>query len=327
MTYFYHAIFDSPYLPRDLEASSAQSAVTTLLGELWPCEDAVLVPSAAIVATLAKAGQSEAAVRAALSRLSRKGTLDVVKDGRQTSYQLSDEVRASIPASQVMTMCFGTYIRPWTGEWTIVVFSLPESERARRAELREWLRWLGFGPARDGVWIAPHANIDLTQEALRDVLPADGLIFKSSQLIGNINPSSLWPLDSLAVDYQRFIDSFRPAIYRLRAGSITPAEALKLWLTILCQWRCFPALDPDLPPSALPPDWPRREARSVFEAVHDETVLLASTLVRQTVAQYSSAAAEAVHPRTVAEIIAAQAEVGQFDINLAAIKQDIHDLV
>lgn len=303
MTYFYHAVYDSSYLPRDLEASSAQSAVVTVLGELWPCQDAVLVPSAAIVSVLERADLTATSVRAALSRLSRKRTLDVIKDGRHTLYRLSADVRATIPASQDMTMRFGAHEREWTGEWTIVVYSMPETERTKRSRLREWLRWLGFGPLHDGVWIAPHADLQLVQQAVSHILPPDGLLFRATLAAGEIDTSSMWPLATLAEEYGRFIDEFRPAVYRLRAGSVPPAEALRLWLTVLGRWRGFPTLDPDLPSSALPPDWPRREARHLFETVHDATVLLAAPLVSQIVGRFSPEAAASLRARTVAQVI------------------------
>ncbi len=299
MTYFYHSVVDSPHLPRDLEADSAQSAVISFLGELWPNTKPIAIPSAAIVAVLARVGLTETAVRAALSRMSRKGTLDVIKDGRQTLYRLSDEVLASIPASQVLTMGFGASERQWDGEWTVVVFSLPETQRDRRQALREWLRWLGFGPVRDGVWISPHADLAITERALRGLLPADGLLFKSVHVLGTVNPTEVWQLGELVGEYRRFIDEFRPYIYDLRAGAMAPVDAMRLWLTVLGRWRGFPTLDPDLPAGALPANWPRPEARRIFEAIHDATVPLVASLVRSIVADFSTDASEAVRGLSV----------------------------
>ncbi|WP_344751487.1 PaaX family transcriptional regulator [Gryllotalpicola koreensis] len=301
MTYFYHAVVDSPHIPRDLEADSAQSAVITLLGELWPSEQPIAIPSAAIVAALSRIDVTEAATRAALSRMHRKGTLDIIKDGRQTLYRLSDAVITSIPASQVLTMGFGAESRPWNGEWTVVVFSLPETQRDRRQALREWLRWLGFGPVRDGVWISPHANIELVQRALHGLLPSDGLVFRSAHIVGEVRPGDVWPLAEIEQAYRTFIDEFRPYIYSLRGGLVPPAEAMRLWITVLCRWRGFPTLDPDLPAAALPADWPRGEARRVFEAVHDATGPLVSMLMRSVIGEFSKTAAAAVRTLTVDE--------------------------
>ena len=150
MTYFYHSVVDSPHLPRDLSHDSTQNAVVTLLGEFWRYSPSLSVPSAALVDLLASMDVSAPAARAALSRLSRKGTLDVSRSGRNTGYSLSPAVAATIPASEMLTMTFGQHDREWDGDWTVIVFSIPETQRDQRQALRDWLRWLGFGPARDG---------------------------------------------------------------------------------------------------------------------------------------------------------------------------------
>jgi phenylacetic acid degradation operon negative regulatory protein len=38
----------------------------------------------------------------------------------------------------------------------VVVFSVPEEEIAQRRALRGALRWRGYAPPYDGVWVSPH---------------------------------------------------------------------------------------------------------------------------------------------------------------------------
>ena len=205
MTYFYHSVVDSPHLPRDLSHDSTQNAVVTLLGEFWRYSPSLSVPSAALVDLLASMDVSAPAARAALSRLSRKGTLDVSRSGRNTGYSLSPAVAATIPASEMLTMTFGQHDREWDGDWTVIVFSIPETQRDQRQALRDWLRWLGFGPARDGVWISPHADLELTKRTLTGLLPPDGLTFRSAHLSGTIEPFDVWPLAEIRDLYRTFI--------------------------------------------------------------------------------------------------------------------------
>jgi phenylacetic acid degradation operon negative regulatory protein len=139
VTYFYHSVVDSPHLPRDLSHDSTQNAVVTLLGEFWRYSPSLSVPSAALVDLLASMDVSAPAARAALSRLSRKGTLDVSRSGRNTGYSLSPAVAATIPASEMLTMTFGQHDREWDGDWTVIVFSIPETQRDQRQALRDWL--------------------------------------------------------------------------------------------------------------------------------------------------------------------------------------------
>ena len=84
---------------------------------------------------------------------------------------------------------------------------------------------------------------------------------------------------------------------------VSPAEALKLSVSLLGRWRGFPTVDPDLPREYLPADWPRRAARRLFVQVHDACVAPATEHVRSVVAKYDPAAAAAVQGLTVAEAI------------------------
>lgn len=303
MTYFYHSVVDSPHLPRDLGHDSTQNMVVTLLGEFWRYSPSLTVPSAALVDLLAGMDVSAAAARAALSRLLRKGTLEITRSGRTTAYSLTPAVAATIPASEMLTMTFGQYERAWDGEWTVITFSIPETQRDLRQSLRDWLRWLGFGPARDGVWISPHSDLELTMSTLSGLLPPDGLIFRSAHMTGTIEPAEIWPLAEIRELYATFIAELRPVVYRLREGMVAPAEALRLSVSLLGRWRGFPTVDPDLPREYLPDDWPRREARRLFVAVHDACVAPATEHVRNVVGRYDPEAAAAVQGLTVAEAI------------------------
>lgn len=303
MTYFYHSVVDSPHLPRDLGHDSTQNMVVTLLGEFWRYSPSLTIPSAALVDLLTSMDVSAAGARAALSRLLRKGTLDISRTGRTTAYSLTPAVAATVPASEILTMTFGQSERTWDGEWTVIVFSIPETQRDLRQALREWLRWLGFGPARDGVWISPHSDLELTKNTLAGLLPPDGLIFRSAHMTGTIEPSEVWPLAEIRDQYRKFISELRPVVYRLRAGMVGPAEALKLSVSLVGRWRGFPTVDPDLPREYLPDDWPRREARRLFVEVHDACVAPATEHVRAIVRKYDPAAADLAQGLTVAEAI------------------------
>lgn len=300
MTYFYHAVVDSPHLPRDLASDSAQSAITTLLGEMWPCEKRVPIPSSGLVSLLGTVGISEPAARTALARMVRRGTLELVRDGRRTSYRLTSQVALSIPRSEILTMGFGVHPRQWDGQWTMVLFSFPETQRDARRSLREWLTWLGFGPLRDGAWISPHANVEIVREAIAHLLPPDALVLRTAQVFGTVEADSVWPLAELATVYTEFESTFRPYIYRLRAEDISASATLQVWLQLLGRWRGFPTVDPDLPAAALPADWPRRAARRVFETLHDAAVPRVGALVRAHFAEYPEVA-DLVRPLTVDE--------------------------
>lgn len=98
-------------------------------------------------------------------------------------------------------------------------------------------------------------------------------------------------------------DELRPLVYRLRAGTVSPAEALRISITVLARWRGFPTVDPDLPASSLPPDWPRREARRLFTEIYDECTPLAELHVKNVIAKYDRDCADLVKGLTVEQTI------------------------
>lgn len=294
MTYYHHSIVDSPHLPRDLAVDSTQSLLVMMLGEFWPHQDPPWIPSAAVVEIMGHLGATEAATRAAMSRLGQRGTLVAQRQGRRTSCKLSAEVLATIPASEHLTMTFGATAPPWSGEWTMVIFSIPDDQRDRRDMLRAWLRWFGFGPWRDGVWLSPSADIGPVLESIADLFPQDGLIIRTREVVGSIDPATVWKLEEIRSGYTAFLERFRPEIYRFRAGDVAPVEALSLMLRLIGWWRRFPAMDPNLPSCMLPADWPTSEARRIFIGLYDAGMPVAARMVARVVARHDASAAEAV---------------------------------
>ena len=91
--------------------------------------------------------------------------------------------------------------------WSLVAFSIPEDNRAARDALRKQLRWRGFAPLYDGLWVSPrdHAaevigclkDLDITTgHRVRVDLGADGA--------ASI-PARAWDLDGLRQRYECFI--------------------------------------------------------------------------------------------------------------------------
>ena len=57
---------------------------------------------------------------------------------------------------------------PWDGQWHMVIYSVPESERGLREQLRKKLAWLGFGALSASVWLSPHERAGLLKDAFAD---------------------------------------------------------------------------------------------------------------------------------------------------------------
>src|SRR4051794_5269755 len=103
---------------------SSRELLIVIIGDFWHgCTTPV--PSAALVAMLAEFGISAANARAALSRLARRGTLTVTREGRHTFYRQTKETVAWAADRGRILMRFGLDWPEWDGRWTFVAFSLP----------------------------------------------------------------------------------------------------------------------------------------------------------------------------------------------------------
>jgi phenylacetic acid degradation operon negative regulatory protein len=272
-----------------------QRLLVTLLGDHWRGKSEHL-PSTAILRLLAEFGVSAQGARSALSRLVGRGLLVRSRRGRRTFYALTDGGLAMLDEGAQRIFGFGAGQSRWDGTWSVVAFSVAEADRHRRHLLRTRLRWLSFAPLYAGLWISPHPNLE---EAAK-VLEALGI--DNMTLFKGIVPSwgsrrgdflSAWDLDTLRSSYLRFLARYRPLQTRLRGGKLGPSEALVTRTRLMDEWRRFPREDPDLPDEFLPADWPRREARELFDQLFRELGPAADRRVADIVAEERSRAAAA----------------------------------
>jgi len=168
--------------------------------------------------------------------------------------------------------------------WSLVAFSIPEDRRAARDELRKDLRWLGFAPLYDGLWVAPRDHVEDVMARLKDLGISTATAFRATaagqDAAGDI-PSRAWDLDGLRARYERFISFAQQLRNSTAAGDVPPMDALVARTRVMDEWRAFPGLDPDLPAELLPDAWPRSGAREEFIACYDLLAPLATRRVRQ----------------------------------------------
>jgi phenylacetic acid degradation operon negative regulatory protein len=261
----------------------------TLLGDYWWRRTEPL-PSAALVALLAEFGVSDSAARAALSRLTRNQLLVTSKSGRRTVVRLSDRAARILDDGGSQIFSFGRTSRPWDGLWSLVAFSIPEQNRAARDSLRKQLRWLGFAPLYDGLWVSPRDHAVEVITLLAELGIATATAFRASTVPG-VSPDGLpqraWDLDNLQARYMAFIANTGRLREHTLAGRVSPVAALVARTRVMDEWRGFPELDPDLPGDLLPEAWPRAAARELFTTTYDLLGPLAAHRVRQIIARYS----------------------------------------
>lgn len=283
-----------------------QHLLTTLLGDYWYRREEHL-PSAALVRLAEEFGVSAVAARAALSRLARRGLLESAKRGRRTYYRLTDRADVVLTEGQAHIMSFGGDSEPWDHRWTIAGFSVPEEQRDQRHVLRTRLRWLGFAPLYDGMWVSPRADAAETLKVLRELGVGSATVFRAEHVPDGEgaalrDPVQAWDFDELRAAYADFLAHYEPMLVRVREGAVGAAEALITRSGIMDTWRTFPTLEPGLPEELLPAGWPRGRARALFVEVYDKLGPLAEIRVAQIVAEFDPALAKRVHHHTTRSI-------------------------
>jgi phenylacetic acid degradation operon negative regulatory protein len=278
----------SVQLPRTQAGSQPQHLLLTLLSDYF-LDSSEYIPSASLVSLLEEFGITRAGSRAALSRLSRRGLLASDKTGRNTYYRLTPRA-AALLREGAQRVGFAATDRHWSGRWTIVAFSVPEDQRQSRPALRTRLRWLGFAPLYDGLWISPHPPNDEIDEVLHELQIKASTIFvgESRDRVGGNPPLSAWDLDELRRVYTDFIGEFAELRRRVGNGDVGAAEGLVARTTIMDRWRNMPSIDPELPNELLPADWPRDAAWALFIDIYDGLGALAEMRVRQILAEFSA---------------------------------------
>lgn len=221
----------------------------------------------ALIKLMAELGVDESAVRSSISRLKRRGILVAQSVNGAAGYGLSDHARGILLEGDRRI-----FERPRAAsgdEWLVAVFSVPESERDKRHQLRTRLSWLGFGTVASGVWIAPaHVEPQVRAVLARDSLSEYVDLFRARYVAFRPEPeqvASWWDLDGLERMYQDFVSTYGPVLKRWRRRRrVDGAEAFADYVQVLTHWRRLPYLDPGLPPELLPADWRGSQAADIF---------------------------------------------------------------
>lgn len=275
---------------------SPPSLLLTLLGDYWWGRQDPL-PSAALVDLLADFGVSDVAARAALSRMVKRGLLVSTRSGRRTFYAMTPRAQQVMRRGAERIVAFGLDDEDWDGRWSLVAFSVPEANRAAREALRTRLRWLGFAPLYDALWVSPRPHHDEALAELGELGVTAATAFVATSpggVLGSVPPESAWDVAELAERYRAFVATWEPTHAALGQGTIAPADALIKRTELMDEWRAFPGIDPDLPRRLLPADWPREQARALFLDTYEALGAPASVRVRQVIATYSPELADRV---------------------------------
>ncbi|MCG5460543.1 PaaX family transcriptional regulator [Micromonospora sp. MED01] len=294
-------------LPRRQVGNSPQGVAVTLLAD-YTLRTRVALPSAAIVALLGETGVTTAGARTAISRLARRGVLEGSRLGRRSSYRLSRAAAANLSAGGHWILASTTSTARWDGCWTIVAFSLPQDRSTQRRALRAQLRWLGYAPLYDGLWISPQELTPAARAQLDRLTLGAVTVFRGRQtaLASTIHraPIEAWDIEAISRSYDAFLRRWTPLLPAVVSGQVAGAAAVRARTEVMDTFRRFPVLDPQLPVELLPRDWLRQPARELFEAVYDGLAAPAERHVRAVVERFVDASQPGIAAHTTADLVA-----------------------
>ena len=243
-------------------ASTPQALVFTVLGN-YSLADNPPISTNAYIEILGKAGVQDHAARMTLARMCERGYLKRERRGREVLWSATDLALAIATRQHRWTFTERTSLPDPDGVWTIFAFSLPESRRRDRDQLRQRLAWEGFGLLRDGVWISP-GDRDLTEvmntgheESIEEYVD----VFVAAPKLADIERmvARTWNLPELYGHYKEFLMDWDKEV-----SSLGSTDALGLDLQLITRWRQLARETPHLTEKYLPEGWPAHRCMEVF---------------------------------------------------------------
>lgn len=235
-----------------------QSLMLSFLG-LHVVERDTAVYSGSVIDVFARVGISEEAVRSTLTRMVNRGLLARHRRGRRVYFGLTSRAAAVLEDGKRRVWRTGAVNRDWDGNWTLVGFSLPDSRRSDRHDLRSRLVWAGFGPLQNGLWIAPGIK-DVA--ALVEDLGDHVNVFTAR----HTKPTESADLVHRAFDVAAIATRYHAFLSRWEPAAPLPAlpDDLARQLVLHTDWLQLVRQDPHLPAEHLAADWPAIRAEQLF---------------------------------------------------------------
>ncbi|WP_245656393.1 PaaX family transcriptional regulator [Microtetraspora fusca] len=254
-------------------ARRPQSLMFSFLG-IYVLGRDVAVYSGSIIDVFARLDVSEEAVRSTLSRMVKRNLLTRHRQGRKMYFGLTEHATQVLEDGRRRVWETGAVNRDWDGTWTLVGFSLPDSRRSTRHDLRSQLTWGGFGLLQNGLWVAP--GIKDVKSILAPVEPggSEPSDFDLSDHVTVLQARALSPtrsadLVSKAFDTEQIAERYRAFLDRWDTPHPLPSapDDLARQLLLHTDWLQLVRQDPHLPAEHLPRDWPAIRAEQVFRTL------------------------------------------------------------
>ncbi len=245
----------------DARPGSTASLLRTLVG-LYLRSLGGWISAADLVALAGDLGIPTAQARTGVTRLKQKGLL-LAERRHAIGYLLNPDAVTMLERGD--RRIFEMREMTDADTWCLLSFSMPESARATRHQLRRRLQWIGAGVVSPALWICPG---HLQGEVLEIVDDLDArewvtLFQASTPTTARTLPEAAadwWDLDALRAEHLEFQSSLETL----------PDAPFAAYVRLIDSWRVLPYIDPGLPPSMLPADWPGRRSVDEFQRLSTE---------------------------------------------------------
>jgi phenylacetic acid degradation operon negative regulatory protein len=226
------------------------------------------MPVGGVVELMSEVGLDAASVRTAISRLKKRGWLVPEIRGGVRGYVLSDASTLALAEGDEVIWHARQPARLEDG-WCIVNFSIPESQRRRRQQLRAHLGAIGFGNIGTALWIAPARMRPAAEQAIAELELTDAAAVFIGEYVAGRDLRRLiyesWDLQTINERYHAFVLEHTSLLEQLRREVPDPRAAFVTYLTVVDQWRKLPFRDPGLPRELLDESWHGPAATKLFE--------------------------------------------------------------
>ncbi len=245
----------------DIRPGSATSLLRTIIG-CYLRRLGGWIASAALMELMTTVGVSQTRTRTAILRVRSKGILTMeIRDGG-AGYALEP---AALPRlARGDRRIYAPRAMSVSDRWCLISYSIPESQRQLRHQLRRRLSGIGCGTVSAALWICPEYLTSEVEDIFTDLgIGEEAVIFLANETRLNSGleraVARWWDLPAIAARHQAFLSAYGSVGYDL-----TPRRAFATWMGCLDAWRVIPYVDPGLPLAWLPGDWPGNRSIPLF---------------------------------------------------------------
>lgn len=262
----------------DMRPGSATSLLRTIIG-CYLRRLGGWITSAALMELMTSVGVNQTRTRTAVLRVRGKGILAAeVRDGH-AGYALEPSALPRLARGD--RRIYLQRAMSASDRWCLISYSIPESQRQLRHQLRRRLSGIGCGTVSAALWICPEYLTSEVEDILTDLgVRGSAAIFLvgETRFDGGLERAVArwWDLPAIAARHDAFLDAYGS----VAAGDLTPRQAFASWIGCLDAWRVIPYVDPGLPAAWLPADWPGKRSIPLFADLRERLEDLSGNYVR-----------------------------------------------